>query len=164
MCDQLVLLLLIGNVESLLLYVLIAMIAKLSPCVVTTCLRQIQVLKHERQLNMNGKFFLYKDHHRRLFHVIISVVGHKVITLLEIFVETFFLSKVVQIVTVVWVIFTVPYVIQIISMVAGLNAAIELDELPNWHATIIVCLYRSLPLINCLLLMSAFLVNLSLKF
>ena len=30
---------------------------------------------HERELDLDSKLFLYKDHHRRLFHVIASVVS-----------------------------------------------------------------------------------------
>lgn len=66
-------------------------------------------------------------------------------------------------VIVLWFVSTTPYVIQMISMVAGLNAVIRLDELSPWNAYIAVYLYRSLPLINCFLLISAFVITFFLK-
>lgn len=52
----------------------VAMTIKLSPHIVACCHRQIQILKHERKLSINGKLLLYKDHHRRLYHVIFTTV------------------------------------------------------------------------------------------
>lgn len=52
----------------------VAMTIKHSPQIILSCHRQVQVLKHERELSINGKLLLYKDHHRRLFHVIFSSV------------------------------------------------------------------------------------------
>lgn len=53
----------------------VTLTVKRIPHILITCHRQMQVLKHERELSINGKLLLYKDHHRRLFHVIISSVS-----------------------------------------------------------------------------------------
>lgn len=120
----------------------VTLTVKRIPHILITCHRQMQVLKHERELSINGKLLLYKDHHRRLFHVIISSVS--------------------QIVFLTWLTLSLPYVIQLFSLVAGLNSAIRLEEMSPWNAAVFTYLYRSLPLVNCFLFVSAFIVYFSL--
>ena len=55
-----------------------------------------------------------------------------------------------------WIVLSVPYVIQVAALVAGLNGAIQLEEWSEWNLTVFLGIARSLPLINCFLLISAF--------
>lgn len=131
-----------------------------------TCHRQIQVLKHERELSINGKLFLYKDHHRRLFHVLTSTVcnnSNKTIGVYAGVIVSPLIEQVSQICLVVWIALTLPYVIQLTSLVAGLNSAMRLEEMPFPYTTVLMYMYQSLPLVNCFLLVSAFVVYFSLK-
>ena len=43
---------------------------KKTPSVLRHCYRQVKTLRHEQELLIQSHFFLYKDHQRRLFHVI----------------------------------------------------------------------------------------------
>ena len=44
------------------------------PLILLKWSKQVKVLKHERNLQINDHLFLYKDHQRRLLQVIITMV------------------------------------------------------------------------------------------
>lgn len=64
---------------------------------------------------------------------------------------------------IVWLTLTTPYIMQMISLVAGLNAVMKLEELSSFNASIIIYMHRALPLVNCFFLMGAFIVVFSLR-
>ena len=127
------------------------------------CHHQIQILKHERELKIDSQLLLFKDHHRRLFNVIFTIVlihfqlFHYHLGKFSKFYPTY--KQVSQINLFSWICLTIPYVIQVVSLVAGLGGAlIRLEEWSDWNATVLVGITRSLPLFNCFFLICAFAV------
>ncbi|EFX89133.1 hypothetical protein DAPPUDRAFT_233642 [Daphnia pulex] len=61
-------------------------------------------------------------------------------TLISFFWILFFYLRpmVSQICLVVWIALTLPYVIQLISLVAGLNSAMRLEEMPSPYTTVLI--------------------------
>lgn len=67
----------------------------------------------------------------------------------------FIWKQVSQINLVVWIALTVPYVIQIVSLVAGLDSVMQLGDLSHENTILFIALRRCLPVTNCFVLLSA---------
>lgn len=106
------------------------------PVILWEWYKQTEVLKHENELPMDGKFVLYKDHHRRLFHVIFTMAT--------------------VILFIVWIFMTMPYSIQMLSMIGKLDSYLRLGSLPVSSQFLLEVLCKSIPVVNCLIFVGAF--------
>merc|ERR1711911_104020 len=75
---------------------------------------------------------LYKDHHRRLFQVIFTMTT--VISFL------------------VWMLVTMPYVIQMFGLVAKMDTYFRLDKLSPFSRLFFETVMKSIPLVHCFIL------------
>jgi len=113
------------------------------PAILFEWYKQIQILKHESQLPMNGKLVLYKDHHRRLFHVIFTMT-----TIILFF---------------VWIFITIPYTLQMLCLIFQVNTYVRLDQLSPLGFFLFDGVCKSIAFVNCSIFVGAFVLYFSLR-
>ena len=62
-----------------------------------------------------------------------------------------------------WVLLTIPYLLHVVSLLAGLSEYFRLEEITGFNAILFICVYKAVPLVNCFIFLAAFLAHFCLR-